>query len=75
LEHSLPTKSAGYLIDKAGMKGMQKGSFKVSDVHANFIINQGGDAKPSDLVQLVKQIKAKVKDKFGIILKEEVESL
>lgn len=74
-EHGLPTKSAGYLIDKAGMKGAQQGSFKVSDVHANFIINQGGDAKPSDLVQLVKQIKAKVKEKFGIILKEEVELL
>jgi len=72
-EHSLPTKSAGYLIDKAGMKGMQRGSFKVSDVHANFIINTGGDAKPEDLVSLVKLIKQQVKEKFGVELREEVE--
>jgi len=71
--HNLPTKSAGYLIDKSGMKGMQRGSFKVSDVHANFIINTGGDAKPEDLILLVEKIKSKVKDQFGIILKEEVE--
>jgi UDP-N-acetylmuramate dehydrogenase len=73
--HNLPTKSAGYLIDKAGMKGVQIGSFKVSEVHANFIVNQGGDARPEDLAILVEQIKTKVKAQFGIILKEEVELL
>lgn len=73
--HGLPTKSAGYLIDKAGLKGLQRGSFKVSSVHANFIINQGGDARPEDLAELVKNIKSKVKEQFGIILKEEVELL
>ena len=72
-ELALPTRSAGYLIDKSGMKGVQLGSFKVSEVHANFIINQGGDAKPEDLMRLVAEIKSKVKDKFGVILKEEVE--
>ncbi len=74
-EHSLPTKSAGYLIDKAGMKGVQEGSFRVSDVHANFIINEGGEARPEDLMILIGKIKSKVKDQFGIILKEEVELL
>jgi UDP-N-acetylmuramate dehydrogenase len=73
--HKLPTKSAGFLIDKSGLKGMQRGSFKVSDVHANFIINQGGDARPEDLAELVEVIKSKVKTQFGIILKEEVELL
>jgi len=57
------------------MKGMQRGSFKVSDVHANFIINTGGDARPEDLAELVEKIKSKVKEQFGIILKEEVEVL
>ncbi len=75
IAHGLPTKSAGYLIDKAGMKGVQIGSFKVSDVHANFIINEGGDARPEDLMSLVEKIKSKVKGQFGIILKEEVELL
>ena len=71
--HQLATKSAGYFIDKAGMKGAQVGSFRVSDVHANFIINEGGDVKPRDLQLLVEEIKSKVKDRFGIELKEEVE--
>jgi len=74
-DHNLPTKSAGYLIDKSGLKGMQRGSFKVSDVHANFIINTGGDARPEDLVSLVKLIKQQVKEKYGVKLKEEVEVL
>ena len=74
--HNLPTKSAGYLIDKSGLKGTQMGSFQVSTVHANFIINTGkGEAKPEDLAQLVSKIKSTVMDRFGIILKEEVEIL
>lgn len=73
--HQLPTQSAGYLIDKAGMKGVQMGSFKVSEVHANFIVNQGGDARPEDLASLVRSIKEKVREKYGVELKEEVEIL
>lgn len=72
-KHNLLTKSAGYLIDTAGMKGKTVGSFMVSDVHANFIINTGGDARPEDLQKLVGQIKAEVMGKFGIQLEEEVQ--
>lgn len=72
--HNLPYRSAGYLIDKAGMKGYSIGGFSVSDTHANFIINSGkGEARPEDLMALVATIKEKVRSKFGIILKEEVE--
>jgi len=71
--HALPTKSAGYLIDKAGMKGKSVGSFAVSDIHANFIINNGGDARPEDLITLVNAIKQQVKAKYGVELREEVE--
>lgn len=72
--HHLPTKSAGYLIDKCGMKGYSVGSFSVSTVHANFIINtDAGLSKPEDLATMVQTIKARVKEKFGIILKEEVQ--
>lgn len=72
-KHNLPTKSAGYLVDQAGMKGVSVGSFAVSDIHANFIINRGGDARPEDLKKLTDEIKEKVKAQFGIELKEEVE--
>lgn len=70
-EKSLETNSAGYLIDKAGLKGKKIGGFVVSENHANFIINDGA-GKPEDLKILLNLIKVKVKDKFGIELKEEV---
>lgn len=76
MSHNLPYRSAGYLIDKAGMKGYIVGGFSVSDKHANFIINSGkGEARPEDLMTLVATIREKVMEKFGIILKEEVELL
>lgn len=62
---------AGKLIDELGLKGMRVGSAEVSDVHANFIVNKGG-ASASDVIELVKQIRAKVKIKSGYTLEPEV---
>lgn len=67
----VPTASAGYLIDKAGLKGLSVGGAKVSDVHANFIVNDG-TAKASDVNELVALVRSKVKEKFGVDLIEEV---
>ena len=67
----VPTASAGYLIDKAGLKGLRVGGAVVSDVHANFIINDG-TATSKDVSCLVENIKQKIKDKFGVSLVEEV---
>lgn len=69
--HNLPTNSAGYLVDKAGLKNTQIGEFMVSNEHGNFIINKG-EGKPEDLLALMNLIKLKVKEQFGIDLKEEV---
>lgn len=63
--------SAGYLIDKAGLKEKKIGDFLVSSLHANFIINQG-NGQPEDLKKLLNLIKNEVKKKFKINLKEEV---
>ena len=63
--------SAGYLIDKTGLKGFSFGDWVVSPVHANFIINKG-NGKPEDLRKLIDTIKKKVKEKFNIDLEEEV---
>jgi len=72
--HRLPTKSAGYLIDKCDLKGYSVGSFSVSTVHANFIVNkEAGLSKPEDLATMITTIKARVKQKFGVILREEVQ--
>lgn len=70
----LKTNSAGYLIDQAGLKGYSVGDFYVSDKHANFIINKG-KGNSEDLRKLVLTIKDKVKEKFGIVLEEEVISI
>ncbi len=70
-KHGLPTTSAGYLIDKSGLKGLRVGNFYVSPKHANFIVHEG-EGETADLLKLVKLIKKKVKEKFGIDLQEEV---
>lgn len=61
----------GYLIEQCGLKGKQVGGAKISDEHANIIINLGG-AKASDVVKLIKLCKEKVEGKFGIELEEEI---
>jgi UDP-N-acetylmuramate dehydrogenase len=63
--------SVGYLLDKAGLKGLRVGGASVSEVHANFIVNDG-TATSQDVLDLVKLIKAKIKVKFGVDLSEEV---
>lgn len=65
------TTSAGFLIDHAGLKGKRVGDAEISAVHANFIVNRGA-ATAADVVQLIELIRAKVKEKFGVILKEEI---
>jgi UDP-N-acetylmuramate dehydrogenase len=72
LEREQPTRiSAGYLIDKAGLKGIKVGAAMVSDKHANFIINTGG-ATAEDVCELIDLIRKKVKDKFNVDLEMEV---
>jgi len=62
---------AGELIDKCGLKGKRIGDAQISPKHANFIVNLG-NAKAADVIRLIKLIKEKVKEKFGINLEEEV---
>jgi UDP-N-acetylmuramate dehydrogenase len=66
-----PDVSAGRLIDQAGLKGRRVGGAAVSEVHANFIVNDGS-AKAADVVALARLIKDEVKKKFGVNLQEEV---
>jgi len=63
--------SAGELIERAGLKGLQIGDAKISDEHANFIINLG-EATSDDVLELIKIIKKEVKEKFSIDLEEEI---
>lgn len=66
--------SAGYLIDKVGLKGKRIGDAMISDKHANFILNLG-NAKAEDIIGLTTLIKDEVKRKFGVPLHLEVKTV
>ncbi len=66
--------AAGYLIDQAGLKGKSIGGAIVSDIHANFIINQA-NAKAEDVVQLIKLIRNAIYKKYSIVLELEITTL
>ncbi len=58
---------AGRLIEECGLKGYILGGAKISEKHANFIINCDF-AKSSDIIELINLIKTNVKEKFNIDL-------
>lgn len=62
---------AGALIDRTGLKGFQVGDAKVSEVHANFIVN-AAEAKAADVLSLIEHIKKQVKIHTEIDLESEV---
>ena len=64
--------SAGALIDRAGLKGLQIGGATVSEKHANFIIAEKG-CKSRDVMRLINAIKQRVEEQFGIELELEIE--
>ena len=66
--------AAGYLIDKAGLKGLKFGDAEISTKHANFIVNHG-NAKSIDVIELIKKIQSEVLKQFNIILKLEIKLL
>ena len=69
-----PGFSAGELVDRCGLKGKRVGNVKISEKHANFIVNLGG-GRAKDVMRLIKIIKNRVKNKFGVILEEEIQFL
>jgi len=64
--------SAGALIDRAGLKGLQIGGAVVSEKHANFVIAEKG-CTSRDVKRLIEAIKQRVKEKFDTELELEIE--
>ncbi|MES2272842.1 MAG: UDP-N-acetylmuramate dehydrogenase [Chlamydiota bacterium] len=67
----LPSFSAGALIDRCGLKGFTLGGAKVSELHANFIVNSGS-ACAQDVVRLIRIIQERVFAQTGIHLEPEI---
>ncbi len=64
-------KGAGQIIDENGLKNLSVGKARVSDVHGNFIVNDGG-ATAEEIQALIVQIQEKIRAAQGIELETEV---
>jgi UDP-N-acetylmuramate--L-alanine ligase/UDP-N-acetylenolpyruvoylglucosamine reductase len=63
---------AGKLVDELGLKNSRVGKARVSEVHGNFIVNDGG-ATAVEMLELIEKIKATARAKRGIELETEVQ--
>lgn len=66
-----PNDYAGRLIEAVGLKGYKKGGASFSDIHANFLVNEGG-ATYEDAIFLIGEAKKRVFEEFGIRLENEI---
>jgi UDP-N-acetylenolpyruvoylglucosamine reductase len=67
-------RTAGMLLEQAGCRGLQLGGARFSEKHANFVENMGS-ATTADVLDLMREGKRRVREKFGIELEAEVQLL
>ena len=65
---------AGKLIQDAGLRGYQVGGAQASEKHCGFVIN-AGEATAQDVLTLIKDVKCKVQEDFGVELEPEVKMI
>jgi UDP-N-acetylenolpyruvoylglucosamine reductase len=63
---------AGKLVDELGLKDSRVGQARVSKVHGNFIVNDGG-ATAAEVLELIERIQRTAREKRGIELETEVQ--
>ncbi len=69
-----PDKRAWQLVDEAGLRGFKIGGAQVSDMHCNFLINNG-TATAADIERLGEEIRKRVAEKSGIMLRWEIKRI
>lgn len=69
-----PGEKAWQLIDRAGMRGFAVGPAHMSELHANFLINEGG-ATAAEIEAVGESVRARVKEKTGIGLEWEIKRI
>jgi UDP-N-acetylmuramate dehydrogenase len=67
-----PGDFAARLIEAAGLKGVTEGGARVSEKHANFVVNPDGMATAGEIETLIGRVQASVLEKFGVQLRREV---
>ncbi len=67
-----PGASAGALIDRAGLKGLQVGGAAVSEKHANFIV-AGDGCTSRDIMRLISAVQQRVREQVDVELEPEIE--
>ena len=67
-----PGDHAARLIESCGLKGLARGGARVSEKHANFIVNPDGAATAADIEWLINRLKGRVKQETGVDLVPEV---
>jgi UDP-N-acetylmuramate dehydrogenase len=65
------SRTAGQLIEAAGLKGFSIGAAQVSPMHANYFVNTGG-AAAADVRSLITHVQKMVEERFGVRLEPEV---
>jgi UDP-N-acetylmuramate dehydrogenase len=67
-----PGRSAGWLLEQAGLKGVRIGGAQISEKHANFIVAEAG-AKARDVLDLICLARDRVWNRSGIQLELEID--
>jgi len=67
-----PGDHAARLVEFCGLKGLAIGEARVSEMHANFIVNPAGKARAADIEALIAHVRDTVKTKTGVDLTPEV---
>ena len=67
-----PGDHAARLIEACGLKGLARGGARVSEMHANFIVNPGRRASAADIEGLIHDVRARVAERFAVDLVPEV---
>jgi UDP-N-acetylmuramate dehydrogenase len=63
---------AAWFLEQVGAKGMRRGEIQVASYHANLVYNDGAGTA-TDLCTLIDELKARVRERFGLVLEEEVQ--
>lgn len=66
-----PHGSAWQVVDRVGMRGARRGGARISEKHANFIVNTG-DARAEDVLGLMSETRRRAREELGVELEPEI---